>query len=408
MAALTRGPVAIFPWGAVIEDYLDPLGLTVQDFARTMRGGWLFGYVAALASAGVRSVIVCASAHAPAVTRLTHEETGAPIWVVPGQRSGAGLTRGRPSLAALAQWRRTPLNGFRQVLLDEACATMLIQDYEHPAFDRLVGLSRSLRLPAFATFQGGDVTLSVLEGLVRKRSLEACRRVIVASRRERRRLVSDYRLDERRLVDIPNPLDADLWRRLDKARARRSLNLDPCAFIAINHGRTDIHRKGLDLLLQAWRLFEATQSNARLALIGAGQDNDALARLVASQPSVLRTARYVVDPEEIRLWLSAADVYVAPSRTEGMPVAPLEAMACGLPVIASDTHGLADIFARGELAGGMLVERGRVDPIVEALHRLAASAALRHRLGQAARQVVEQYFGVPHVGARLSQTLMGD
>ena len=46
------GPIAIFPWGEVIELFLDPLGLTAEDFAERMDGGWLFGYIAALARQG--------------------------------------------------------------------------------------------------------------------------------------------------------------------------------------------------------------------------------------------------------------------------------------------------------------------------------------------------------------------
>ena len=46
MAAVSDAAVAIFPWGDVIEEFLDPLGLTIEDYAERMRGGWLFGYVA--------------------------------------------------------------------------------------------------------------------------------------------------------------------------------------------------------------------------------------------------------------------------------------------------------------------------------------------------------------------------
>jgi len=51
--------VAILPWGNLIEDFLDPLGVSLDDFARNMSGGWLFGYAAALRTAGMEPVIVC-------------------------------------------------------------------------------------------------------------------------------------------------------------------------------------------------------------------------------------------------------------------------------------------------------------------------------------------------------------
>ena len=107
----------------------------------------------------------------------------------------------------------------------------------------------------------------------------------------------------------------------------------------------------------------------------------------------------------MRRWLSAADVYLITSRTEGMPVAPLEAMACGLPVVSSDAHGLPDIFAAGEEHGGIVTAREDVGAIVTALERLACDPDLRSRLGHAARRRVEAYFAVPAVGAALSSFL---
>ena len=75
MAAVSGRPsLAIFPWGDVIEEFLDPLGLTADDYADRMRGGWLFGYVAGLQAQGWRPVIVYASERvdAPGDSRALH------------------------------------------------------------------------------------------------------------------------------------------------------------------------------------------------------------------------------------------------------------------------------------------------------------------------------------------------
>jgi starch synthase len=52
--------VALFPWGDVVEEFLDPIGLRLEDFVERMTGGWLFGYAAALRRAGHSPMIVCA------------------------------------------------------------------------------------------------------------------------------------------------------------------------------------------------------------------------------------------------------------------------------------------------------------------------------------------------------------
>ena len=69
--------VALLPWGDLLEDFLDPLGLDVQDYARSMTGGWLFGYVEALARVDVRCLIVCVSARVPAPVPLPDTSTRA-------------------------------------------------------------------------------------------------------------------------------------------------------------------------------------------------------------------------------------------------------------------------------------------------------------------------------------------
>jgi starch synthase len=259
-----------------------------------------------------------------------------------------------------------------------------------------------MNAPLYASFQGGDVTLSPIERRVRALSLRRCRGIAVASARERARLASDYGVVEP-VRDIPNPVDAGFWSAQPKAAARAALGLDADELVAFNHGRIDIHRKGLDVLLAAWGRARAARK-ARLVVVGSGQDRAAFAPL-AEAAGITWLADYVTDPPLIRRWLSAADIYVTLSRTEGMPVAPLEAMACSLPVVASDAHGLADLFQGGDAAGGLLVPRGDAEAAAAALARLLDDPALRARLGRAARAQVEARFSTQAVGAGLAQML---
>ena len=408
MAALGGGQaaptVAIFPWGEVIEEFLDPLDLDLDDFVNKMTGGWLFGYVLALQRQGWRPIIVCASDRIVTPTRLTHAGTGAPVWAIPARRA----TRlPGPSLHCVEKWLRCPTRDFADILAKERCATIVAQEYEHFRFDLLARLGKRMRIPVYATFQGGDVTLSAIERMVRPRSLGRCNGLIVSSARERLRLARTYPRLKAPLADIPNPLDCDEWRPVDRLQARSELELPTEAFIVLNHGRTEIRRKGLDILVRAWKQFAARRPNAQAYLIGSGQDHAAFAQLLQEQlPERLTwVSNYVTDRPRMRLWLSAADAYLTTSRVEGMPVAPLEAMACGLPVVASDAHGLPDIFAAGEDHGGIITAREDVGAIVAALERLAGDPALRSQLGRAARRRVEERFSIPAVGAALSSFL---
>ncbi|WP_133708613.1 glycosyltransferase family 4 protein [Rhizobium sp. BK313] len=395
--------IALFPWGDVIEEFLDPIGLELEDFVERMTGGWLFGYAAALSSAGHKPIIVCASERVTRIERYEHSGTGTPIWVAPGKRPRQGHS---PTAYSLRRGVATPLAAFREILTRSRCDVLLAQEYEYIRFDALAWLARRLDVPLYATFQGGDRTLSWIEAVARQLSLRACRGLIVASSAERDRLSKAYPRIALDIANIPNPLDTGEWQAMDRLEARTSLGLPRDCFIVLNHGRIDIRRKGLDVLLKAWAHF-ADDSSSQLVIIGSGQDSEAFAKLLRESglSNVQWLSSYTTDRPLIRRWLSAADAYVTASRIEGMPVAPLEAMACGLPVIATDAQGLPDIMADGEASGGLMVGQERPEEIAQALARLKDDSALRARLGAAGRNRVTEKFSIEAVGASLDNFL---
>ncbi len=393
------GTVAVFPWGDVIEQFLDPIGLTLDDFAQRMTGGWLFGYAAALQAVGRSPVIVCASARVNGIERFEHAGTGTPIWVAPARPPREGRS---PAAYSFRRWTATPLAAFRRILAESDCRVLLVQEYEYARFDALAWLARRMDLPLYATFQGGDRTLSLAEAAARQLSLRACRGLIVASAGERARLARAYPRIALDIADIPNPLDTEEWTAVDRTEARARLGLPQDRFVAISHGRIDIWRKGLDVLVKAWSEL-AGDPAAELVVMGAGQDGEAFGRLLRESGigNLRWISDYTTDRPLVRRWLSAADVYVTASRVEGMPVAPLEAMACGLPVVATDAQGLPDILAGGEASGGLMVARERPGEIAHALVRLRDDPALRARLGRAARNRTTEKFSLRAVGTAL-------
>jgi glycosyltransferase involved in cell wall biosynthesis len=164
--------------------------------------------------------------------------------------------------------------------------------------------------------------------------------------------------------------------------------------------------KGQGYLVEACRLLAEAGIDVRCTLVGDGPDRAALARQVASAglgdrvDLVGRRTRAGV--AEL---LARAHVLVAPSvptkegKREGIPVALMEAMACGVPVVASDLSGIPELVDDG--ATGLLVPPRDPEALASALRRLGDEPALRERMGRAGREKVEREFDVRTNAAEL-------
>ncbi|MCX5377849.1 glycosyltransferase [Streptomyces sp. NBC_00091] len=175
-----------------------------------------------------------------------------------------------------------------------------------------------------------------------------------------------------------------------RAEARAALPL-PAALrdggpLAVCVGRL-CPQKGQDILLRAWPEVLGTLPDARLALVGDGPDAERLRR--TAPPGV----HFAGAATDIRPWLRAADLVVLPSRWEGMALAPLEAMACGRPVLVSDVSGARESLPSGQ---GRLCLVPPEDPtaLAKALGRLLAEPRLLTELGEQAQQHARTEFDV--------------
>ena len=426
-AAPDGGPshLALMPWGGVVEDFLGPIGIGRAAFAEETSGGWLFGYAAALAGQGIRTTILCPSLGADRPERRCNPATGVVTWFLPAgplyrrlrrwpgdgddpalrPPHRPGLRRAVRGLRRLAGYGSLPPL-FWRTLAAEGCDAVMTQEYEHPRFDVVAAGARRRGLPLFASFQGALPAGSALERRVRAGALRAASGLVIGPAVEAERVRARHGLPPEAICRLPNPIDLALWRPEPRARCRALLGIPERAVVVVCHGRIDIHRKGLDVLLEAWRRVAAARPGAdlRLHLVGSGQDDATLAAALARAPVPgLRWVRdYVQDRARMRRELGAADAYVLASRHEGFPVAPLEAMACGLGLVAADAPGVCDILPRGEADGGIVVARGDAAALAAALGRVVDDAALRAGLSARARARVEGFCSLEAVGARLA------
>jgi glycosyltransferase involved in cell wall biosynthesis len=159
-----------------------------------------------------------------------------------------------------------------------------------------------------------------------------------------------------------------------------------------------LHRqKGLGDLLAAVAWVRERVPDVRLLLIGEGELRDELeaqARALGLSGAVI-FAGIRTDVAEI---VAALDIFVLPSLWEGTSNAVLEAMAAGLPIVATAVGGTPEVVVDG--VTGLLVPPRDPSALAGALVTLLQDADLRHRMGRAGRERVKQYFSLERMVRR--------
>jgi glycosyltransferase involved in cell wall biosynthesis len=201
-----------------------------------------------------------------------------------------------------------------------------------------------------------------------------------------------------RVVRIHNAVPVGEIRDLAARRAARTtltdlnweLNCTESTPVIVYAGR--LHPdKGLEDLVRAFRLVRKHFRHARLWLVGAGPDRGRLIDLAHKLD--LRGKVVLPGPfSDTETVLAAADVFVLPSRQEGMSLALLEAMAAGLPVVASDIAGNRELIRHEE--HGLVVPHGDTAALAQAILRLLEHRRFANTLAAEARRRVEQEFSI--------------
>jgi glycosyltransferase involved in cell wall biosynthesis len=218
---------------------------------------------------------------------------------------------------------------------------------------------------------------------VRFRACEA----MVPSHQQLDGTVRSFLLDRARVHIVPNGISVEDFAAPGRDEARKSLGLGTGP-ILLCVGRL-ARDKGFATAIEALARLE---SDARLLVLGSGPER-ALLEQTARRTGVSDRVDFLGSKPraEVVRHLAASDVFVFPTeRDEAAPLVPLEAMAAGLPVVASDIGGGAELIESGK--NGLLVPPASVDSLARAIDSLLADDALRRRMGEAARErIVERY-----------------
>jgi len=156
--------------------------------------------------------------------------------------------------------------------------------------------------------------------------------------------------------------------------------------------------KGLRVLIEA--LLARPRDDVRLSVVGDGTERPALEAMAAPLGEAVQFTGYQSQEEVARI-LTTADAFVLPSFAEGVPVVLMEALAAGLPVIATRITGVPELVEDG--VAGLLVTPGNATALIDAIDRLAALPDRGAAMGAAGRETVRTEFNIAREAAWLGR-----
>ncbi len=244
--------------------------------------------------------------------------------------------------------------------------------------------AKKLGIPSIVTIHGVFAERDLVINLLQQAYLRSlCQTVFKMSTRiiclTRENLIEIEKLGcpSEKLALVPNAVDTNLF----APSTEHEENL------IVWVGRF-VPEKGLPFLIKAAKIISKEKNNVKFLLIGYGPSRPMIAEL-AKKYGLLGKSVDILGPlnhKEIAKILSRATLFVFPSIREGMPLALLEAMSCGLPVIVSDFPGVSDVIKNG--INGLIVPSKDASELSKSILYLLENQSTRQRLGENARNSI--------------------
>jgi len=234
--------------------------------------------------------------------------------------------------------------------------------------------------PLIVTFYGTDGRVypwkNKVNFLLTKFVLDRSDKIVSPNNEIKKMLVDRMNVDPLKIHVLHHGVDTEIFKPVSKECARKVTKLPASKHVVLFVG-TLTRQKGIPYVLRtAHRLPDVL-----FVLIGRGQLDTNLKNCL-----ILEQRRH----EDLPAWMSAADVLVLPSETEGTPSVIQESLACGTPVIASDVGGCSEVVRDGKT--GYLIPVGDVDALTDRIKYLLDNLETRLDMGKAGRKdMLERY-----------------
>jgi glycosyltransferase involved in cell wall biosynthesis len=214
--------------------------------------------------------------------------------------------------------------------------------------------------------------------------------IVTISNYSLEKIQEHYGIDKGKVRIVPNGVDVKKFTPMENptlVKRQFGLGNEPCVLFV----GSLIPRKGLSFLIEAAKRVVKENAQTKFLIVGEGPQKN---RLIVSLESanLLGNFKFLGNLKEhdLSAVYNCADVFVLPSIQEGQGIVLLEAQACGKPVVAFNLGGINEAVRNGET--GLLVKRGSVEELADALLRLLADKPLREKMGANGRGFVTENF----------------
>ncbi|MBN1869448.1 MAG: glycosyltransferase family 4 protein [Candidatus Omnitrophica bacterium] len=211
--------------------------------------------------------------------------------------------------------------------------------------------------------------------------------VIAISEAVEKHLRDDFKVAEKKICLIESGVDIEAFVPAEEGRkkeCRERFHLGDGLVVGMLARLSDV--KGQDILIEAMSKVTAQLRNVKLVLVGEGKTEDALKSKARDLNLNGHVQFFSVEVDRYEA-LSLFDLFVMPSRQEGLGLSIMEAQSAGLPVIASRVGGIPSLIEDGKT--GVLVAPEDPDELAEAMVKLLRDKALMNRIGMAAREFIK-------------------
>lgn len=249
-------------------------------------------------------------------------------------------------------------------------ADVIDAHFAYPDGYAAVLLGRRFRLPVCITLRGTEPRIATypLCGRLQRWAMRRAQRILAVADSLRQMALREG-VPAARTLTVGNGVDTERFHRLDKLGARKAMNLSSDAKVLISVGGL-VERKGFHRVIQLLPLLLSQHPDLVYLIVGGpSPEGDWSKRLheMVAKLGLQRQVRFLgtLAPDELKLPLSAADLFVLATRNEGWANVLLEAMACGLPVVTTDVGGNREVVCNPRL--GKIVPFGDDAALADAI-----------------------------------------